>query len=134
MEGPGEPVRRLLSDRGSATVEFTLVATLLVLVVVSVMQLSLGLYVRNVVVDACGEGARYGALLGGDGEAGAQRTQELITSAVSAEYAGDVTVRFETVNGIDTVVVTARTPIPVIGLLGVAEISAEGHGVLETLD
>ncbi|WP_293695156.1 TadE/TadG family type IV pilus assembly protein [uncultured Agrococcus sp.] len=126
-------MRRLRSERGSATVEFTLVATLLVLVVVSVMQLSLGLYVRNVVVDACGEGARYGALLGGDGEAGAERTRELITSAVSSEYAGDVTVRYETINGLDTVVVTARTPIPVIGLLGIAEISAEGHGVLETL-
>lgn len=127
-------MRRLRSERGSATVEFTLVAGLLVLVVLSVMQLALGLYVRNVVIDACGEGARYGALLGGDAESGVDRTRELISASVSERYASDITAHYVTIDGAETLVITARTPIPVIGLIGILEIESEGHGVLEVLD
>lgn len=125
---------RLASERGSATVEFTLVAALLTFVVLSVMQLGLSLYVRNVVIDACGEGARYGALLDGDAETGVERTRELITMAVSERYAQDISADYVTVDGVETLVITARAPLPVVGLLGVAEFEAEGHGVLEVLD
>lgn len=127
-------MRRLRSDRGSATVEFTLVAGLLTLVVLAVMQLALGLYVRNVVIDACGEGARYGALLDGDAQSGAERTRELIAASVSERYAQDVTAEYVTVDGIDMLVISARTPLPMIGLIGVTEMEAEGHGVVEVLD
>lgn len=127
-------MRRLASERGSATVEFTLVAALLTFVVLSVMQLGLSLYVRNVVIDACGEGARYGALLDGDAETGVERTRELISMAVSERYAQDISADYATVGGVETLVITARAPLPVVGLLGVAEFEAEGHGVLEVLD
>ena len=125
---------RLRSDRGAATVEFALVAGLLTFVVLLIVQLALGLYVRNAVIDACGEGARYGALLGGDADSGAERTRELISASVSERYAQDVSASFVTVEGIETLVITARAPFPVIGLLGIAEFESEGHGVLELLD
>ena len=127
-------MRALRSERGSATVEFTLVAALLMLVIASVVQLSLALYVRNVIVDACAEGARHGALLGGDPSTGVERARTLISTTVGDRYAGHVTARFETVDGFETLVVRAETPIPVIGLVGIGSIEAEGHGVVETLE
>ena len=127
-------MRRLRSDAGSATVEFTLVGVLLMLVIASVLQLTIALYVRNVVIDACGEGARHGALLGGDPTAGVERTVALIRTAVGSQYSNGVSSATETVNGIETLVIRAETPIPVVGLIGIASIEAEGHGVLETLE
>lgn len=127
-------MRRLACDRGSATVEFTLVAALLALVVASVIQLSIALYVRNVVVDACAEGARHGALLGGDADSGLERTRTLIATAVGDSYADAVTARFDDVGGIEVLVIRAEAPIPVVGLVGIGSIEAEGHGVLETLE
>ena len=126
-------MRRARADEGSATVEFTLVASLLTLLVVTIIQISLALYVRNVVVDAAGEGARHGALLGGDEASAIERTQQIITASVSEQYAQGVTAQMESVDGIETLVVTVEAPIPVFGLLGIGEVSARGHGVLELL-
>src|SRR5699024_8700584 len=51
--------RRLNDERGSAVVEFVLVSVLVVTLLLGVLQLTLALHVRNTVVDAAGEGARY---------------------------------------------------------------------------
>ncbi|MGO1393161.1 TadE/TadG family type IV pilus assembly protein [Agrococcus casei] len=113
--------------------EFTLVALLLVLLVVSIVQISLALYVRNVVVDAAGEGARHGALLGGDRQSAIERTEQIITASVSEQYAQQITSEYATVDGIETLVVSVAAPIPVFGLAGIGQVEAEGHGVLELL-
>src|SRR5690606_41219162 len=63
--------RRLTGEDGTAVVEFVLVSVLVVTVLLGVLQLTLALHVRNTVVDAAGEGARYGALAGVSAEAGA---------------------------------------------------------------
>jgi Flp pilus assembly protein TadG len=123
---------RTRSEAGSAVVDFTLVGALVTLVFVGVVQLTVALHVRNTLVDCASEGARYGALADRDPAAGAQRTRELIGQDLSAAYAGDVTAGTERFDGLDTVVVRVRAPLPVAGLLGVGRLlEVSGHAVSE---
>ncbi|WEG07462.1 TadE/TadG family type IV pilus assembly protein [Microbacterium horticulturae] len=122
--------RRPLSgdDRGSAPVEFILVGTLLTVLTLGVLQLGLGVYVRNVVHDAAVEGAYRAALADTSLTDGEKRTRELITRAIGASYARQVEATVTSVGGQRTVTVTVRTPIPVMGLLGAPgawEVSAD---------
>ena len=55
--------------------EFVLVGVLLTALLLAVVQLALALHVRNTVLDAAAEGARYAALAGSSAEAGVQRTR-----------------------------------------------------------
>ncbi|WP_417563718.1 TadE family protein [Microbacterium sp.] len=116
------------SDRGSSPVEFVLVGALLTFLTLAVLQLGLVVYVRNVVHDAAVEGAYRAALADetiADGEA---RTRELITRTVGAGYARDVQARRVVLGGHDTVRVTVRVPLPLVGLLGAPrglEVSAD---------
>lgn len=113
-------------------VEFVLVAILVVTLLLGVMQLTLALHVRNTVVDAAGEGARYGALEGSSPQAGAARTRELIAAALHPRYGQDVSAHVVDRRGLELVEVTVRAPIPVIGLLGPAGVmTASGRAVLE---
>ncbi len=98
---------------------------------VGVLQLTLALHVRNTLVDSAGEGARYGALVGRGPDDAVERTRELISSALVDDLAGDVTASTETLGGVQTVVVTVRAPLPVIGLVGPRSLQVEGHAVDE---
>lgn len=121
------------SEAGSAVVDFTLVGALVTLVFVAVVQLAVVLHVRNTLVDCASEGARFGALADRDPAAGAARTRELVTADLSARYATSVTAGRERFAGLDTVVVTVRAPLPLVGLLGVGRVlTASGHAVAET--
>src|SRR5690606_21916566 len=73
-------------DRGSAVVEFVLVSGMLVLLVLAVLQLGLALHVRNALIAAAGEGARFAALADTGPEEGADRTRELVTASLGAGY------------------------------------------------
>ena len=117
--------------RGSAAVDFVLVSALLTLMFVGVLQLALALHVRNTLVDAAGEGARYGALVGRDGSDAEDRTEQLIASALSDRLAQDVTAATEQIGGVQTVVVTVRAPLPVMGLVGPRTLELSGHAVDE---
>lgn len=109
-----------------------LVSVLVVTVLLGVLQLTLALHVRNTVVDAAGEGARYGALAGSSPEAGAARTRELVMAALHQRYGRDVTARMVEEDGLMLVEVTVRAPIPVLGLLGPSgTMTATGRAVLE---
>lgn len=120
------------AERGSAVVDFVLVATLLVVLVAGVLQLALALHVRNTLVDAAGEGARYAALAGSSLDAGAARTRELTAAALSSRYAQDVRAGVVTLDGAPVVEVTVSAPLPVLGLLGPGGlVTATGHAVLE---
>ncbi|MFF2277442.1 TadE/TadG family type IV pilus assembly protein [Agromyces sp. NPDC058126] len=129
-------MRRLLSEeRGSAVAEFTLVGVLLTALALAVVQLALALHVRNTVLDAAAEGARYAALAGADDADGVERTRELISAAISADYARDVTADRASVNGVPVIAVTVRATMPVIGLLGVDHgLEVTGHAAVEHLD
>jgi Flp pilus assembly protein TadG len=131
----GAIATRLAGDRGSAPAEFVMVAALLTLTTLSVLQLGLALHVKNTVLDAAAEGARYGALADNTPADGAARTRELITVALGAGYAADVTATVGSYLDHPAVAVTVRTPLPLIGLVGIDEgLEVTGHAARETLD
>lgn len=120
---------------GSAVAEFTLVAVLLTVLALAVVQLALALHVRNTLLDAAAEGARYAALAGSSASDGVARTQDLIGAAISAEYAQDVAAAHSSIDGVQVVAVTVRATLPVIGLLGVERgLEVTGHAAVESLD
>lgn len=105
-------------DQGSAVAEFVMVAGLLLLVAMGVFQLGLALYVRNSLISAASEGARFGARADSDLQAGVDRTSQLITAGLSERFADDVTAIERTSAGVRVVEVTVRAPLPVIGPIG----------------
>lgn len=123
------------SDDGSAVVEFTLVTVLLTLLTVSVMQLGLALHVRNTVTDAAAEGARFAALADNGLAEGVERTRQLISTAVGADYAHDVSASYGSYLGHSSAEVRVVTTLPVIGLLGIERgLEVTAHAAVETLD
>ena len=129
------PGRRWGRDDGSAVIEFTFVAMLLTVVTLSVLQLGLALHVRNTVIDAAAEGARFAALADNEPADGVTRTQELITVAIGADYAGNVTARAGTYLGHPSVDIRVVTRLPILGLLGADNaLEVSGHAAVETLD
>lgn len=131
-------LRRVLTaladdERGSSPVEFVLVGTLLTVLTLAVLQFGLAVYVRNVVHDAAVEGAFHAALADTPMQAGAERTREIVTRTVGAEFAEDV--RVATPSGSSIVEVTVRTTLPLAGLWGVpAAMEVRGSAPVETLD
>lgn len=109
---------RAADETGSAPVEFVLVGTLLTVLTLAVLQLGLAVYVRNVVHDAAVEGAYRAALADASAADGAERTRAVITRAIGADYAQDVTVAEDDAGDYPVVRVTVRAPLPVIGLIG----------------
>ena len=125
---------RAADDQGAAPVEFVLVGTLLTALTLAVLQLALAIYVRNVVHDAAVEGAHYAALADVGRDAGRARTAEVITRAVGASYADDITVGHSTALGHDTVTVKVRTAVPIVGLIGIpAAWEVTAHAPMEDL-
>lgn len=121
-------------DRGSAVAEFTLVGAMLTVLTLSVLQLGLALHVRNTVLDAAAEGARFGALADNDAEEGVLRTRQLITSAIGSGYAGDIRASTGSWRGHPALTITVRAPLPVFGLIGIADaVEVSGHAAIETL-
>jgi Flp pilus assembly protein TadG len=128
-------MRRLRDESGSAVVEFALVGVLLTILTLAVLQLGLALHVRNTVLDAAAEGARFGALADNAPTDGVMRTRTLITEAIGADYATDIEVGTGDWMGHPAVTVTVRTTLPVVGLLGVGgALEVSGHAAIETLD
>ena len=119
-------------ERGSAIVDFVLVGALTSLLFAAVLQLALVQHVRNTLVDCAAEGARHAALADRGVEDGVERTRALVTAALSADYAQDVTARRAEVGGLDVVEVRVTTPLPVAGLLGPARgLTVVGHALAE---
>jgi hypothetical protein len=108
------------------------VAGLLTVFFVALLQLALSLHVRNTLVDCASDGARYGGLVGHTATDARERTEELISTAVSPRYADDVAASVTSVDGVAVVEVRVRAPLPVIGLLGVGgQLTVTGHGLVE---
>lgn len=124
---------RLADERGSAVAEFAMVAGLLVVLVLSVIQLSLALHVRATVADAAAEGARHASLLGSDAAAGVERTRELITIAIGPGYAERITASSAIVAGLETIEIRVAAPLPVLGLAGPVALEVAGHAPVEAL-
>jgi len=122
-------------ERGSAVAEFTLVGVLLTVLALAVVPLALALHVRNTLLDAAAEGARFAALAGSSPTDGMSRTRDLISAAISPDYANDVSVGTTSIGGVPAIEVTVRATMPVIGLLGVERgLEVSGHAAIEALD
>jgi Flp pilus assembly protein TadG len=125
----------LSDDRGSAVAEFVLVGVLLTTLTLAVLQLGLALHVRNTVLDAAAEGARFATLADNTPADGIARCRELVTVAIGADYAHDVSASPATWRGHPAVTITVRTTLPVIGLIGIGGgLEVSGHASVETLD
>lgn len=124
----------LRDERGSAVVEFVLVGVLLTALTLAVLQLGLALHVRNTVLDAAAEGARFAALADNTPADGVARCRQLIAVSIGGEYAQNVTASSASWRGHPAIAITVRTTLPVIGLIGIAgALEVSGHAAVETL-
>lgn len=105
-------------ERGSAPVEFVLTGTLLAMITLAVLQLSLSIYVRNTVIDATAEGARFASLADHTLQDGLHRTEELIHASLGAGFETELRVRETVVLGQPAVEVIAITALPIVGVWG----------------
>ncbi|CAM2949967.1 TadE/TadG family type IV pilus assembly protein [Actinomyces slackii] len=120
-------------EQGSAVVDFVLVGTLILAVVIALLQVALGLHARNVLIDAAGEGARRAALVGGTEAEAEARVRALADAALAEGYVDTVSVTRTRAQGIGVVEVRVTAPFPVLGLLGPGgALSVTGHAVDET--
>ncbi|GGK88803.1 hypothetical protein GCM10007382_05890 [Salinibacterium xinjiangense] len=123
------------ADDGSAVAEFVMVNGLLVILTLSVIQLGLVLFIRNTVVDAAAEGARFGALADNSATDGIARSVDLITTALGPGYATNVTASTGSYLGHPALTITVQTPLPLIGLIGLDNgLEVSGHAAIESLN
>lgn len=122
-------------DAGSAVAEFALVASLLALVLAGTLQVGLVIHVRNTVIDSAIAGARQAGLADQSASDGRRLTAELVTASLGERYAEAITVRSEQRDGVEIVEVSVRTPLPVLGLWGPAEVwDLRGRSLAEDVD
>ena len=74
-------------ERGSAVVDFVMVSTLIVALLLAVLQVAVYVHVRNVVTASAQAGARYAANADIDSATGATRTVEVVARATSERTA-----------------------------------------------
>lgn len=106
------------NESGSAVVDFVMVGALVIVVFVALLQVALGVYARNVLTDAAGDGARRAALVGGTEAEARQRVQTLSDAALRRGYVDTVTVSRVPSGDLTIVEVTVKAPFPLLGLLG----------------
>ena len=119
-------------EKGSAVADFALVGALVVTVALALLQLALGLHVRNVLIDAAGEGARRAALVGGTTAEAEARVRALAGAALSEDCVQAVQVRRTRTGDLAVVEVRVLARLPVLGLLGPGGgLAVTGHAVDE---
>lgn len=118
--------------RGAAVVDVVLVLVVLVPIVLGILQVALVLFVRNTAAAAASDGARYAATADRDGTDGVRRTRELLSSAIAARFADDVSFRRVLIDGAPADEVQVHVRVPALGLGGPAvEFTVAGHAVEE---
>lgn len=123
---------RRRDQRGSAVVDFVLLAVILMPIVLGILHLALVLHVRNTLVSAASEGARYAATLDRGPADGRTRAGQEITGALSGRFARNIDVRRTSIGGAQGVVVTIRATVPPLGLWGPStQLTATGHAIDE---
>lgn len=104
-------------EAGSAVAEFVMITSLLIVIAVTLIQLTLVLHVRNTLTDAAANGAHYGALANRSPSDAAGRTRLLISESLHGGFARNVSVSTSAVGEGQLVSVTVSTRVPLIGLL-----------------
>ncbi|HYI33381.1 MAG TPA: TadE/TadG family type IV pilus assembly protein [Glaciibacter sp.] len=122
-------------EAGSAVAEFIMVVPLLTVLTLSVLQLGLALHVRNTVLDAAAEGARFAALADNGLAEGESRTRDLIAAAVGPGYAGNVQAGYTEFAGHTSAEIRVLAPLPLLGLLGFDRgLEVVGHAAVESIE
>ena len=120
------------SDRGAAVVDFVLVLVVLIPLFLGILQLALVLHVRNTLVAAASEGARYASTADRPVGSGAERARQQISGALAARYARAVDAHPATVRGSAGVEVEVTADVPALGLWGPGvRLRVAGHAVEE---
>ncbi|MDQ0144980.1 TadE family protein [Pseudarthrobacter niigatensis] len=120
------------AEQGSAVVDFVLVGGLLTMFFLAILQLTLVLHVRNTLIDAAASGARYGTLADRNANDAEERTRGLISMALNPGFAEQVSTREVQFQGMRTLEVTVRSPMPVIGLIGPRDmLEVKGHAPVQ---
>ena len=119
-------------ERGSAVVDFVMVGSLLTVFFLAIIQLTLVLHVRNTLIDAAASGARYGTLADRGAHDAEERAATLIGTALNPEFAQDISTAEVTFQGLRTLEVTIKAPMPVIGLIGPRDLlEVKGHAAIQ---
>ncbi|MET3705894.1 Flp pilus assembly protein TadG [Arthrobacter sp. UYEF6] len=119
-------------ERGSAVVDFVMVGGLLTMFFLAIIQLTLVLHVRNTLIDAAASGARYGTLADRGASDAEERAAMLIGTALNADFAQDISTTEVTFQGLRTLEVTIKAPMPVIGLIGPRDLlEVKGHAAIQ---
>ena len=119
------------TDRGSAVVEYVMVAGLVAMIFAATLQLALALHVRNTLIDAAAAGARYGTLADRSPEDGVERTRRIVSGALGPRYAQDVVATTVAVGELRTLEITVVSPLPAVALFGPPDsLEVRGHAVL----
>lgn len=121
-------------DRGSAVVEFALVAPLVVLVAIAALQAALVLHVRSVLISAAAEGARAGALAGADPSAGVRRAIDLARRSLGASVVNHADASRTSIAGLPVLEVRLDAEVPLMGPIGSLPMSVVGHAIVESAD
>ncbi|KMK72944.1 TadE/TadG family type IV pilus assembly protein [Kocuria rhizophila] len=117
-------------DAGNAVAEYVMVLALAVVLFGMILQLGFTLHVRNTLIDAAAAGARYASLADRTDADGAERTRAIITDAVGAGYAQNITVSRTGVGELPAIEVHVVAPLPVVATLGPADaLEVSGHAV-----
>lgn len=121
---------RLRSDEGTAPVEFALVTPLLLLVALSVLQLTLLLHVRSVAIGAAAEGARMAAV--SDFASGRARTMNMLEASIAGTAIRDAVVRVDRSGPVAVTAVDVTLDMPLVGLLSPVAMTVTGRAVIES--
>ena len=124
-------------ERGSAVVDFVLVSTLIVVLLLAVLQVAVYVHVRNVVTASAQEGARYAANADVSSADGAARTVQIVAQATSVQTAAGLacTAGEEAdSSGLTLVVVRCSGSVPTLlaGLGNLLPLEVTGRAIKET--
>ena len=122
---------RWRSETGNASVEFVLVAPLLMLIALAVLQLMLAIHVRTVMTSAAIEGARVGALIGSNLNQAEQRTRAVLAANIAGAAVSEVTATETSVGETPMIAVTVAAELPLLGLYGPTTMTLTGHAFKE---
>lgn len=109
-----------------------MVVGLLSVLTLMVCQLALAVHIRNTLLDAAAEGARFAALGDNEPADGVARTRALASAALGTQYPIEVNAATTTRLGHPAVAVTVQARLPLVGLVGVEDgLEVRAHAVME---
>lgn len=124
-------LRCTTGDRGSATLDFVLVAPLVAVLALGVVQVAITMHIRSTLAAAAAEGARTAAAWGASPLHGTQRARELMADNLAGDVVTAVSTRYERREGLPVATVRIDGRIPLLGLLGPQGLSVEGSALRE---